>query len=93
MIAQLEQGDNLRKIIKNMILCLRDRHNFGTNPYLDVNQSGYNILLTTNQIFIASLEQPYFLQKDIPIFMPVLTFIGDVYVPFFQKLKPYEELY
>jgi len=39
------------------------------------------------------LEKPYFIHKKIPVYMPVLTFLGDIYLPNIYNIKPSEEIY
>lgn len=85
LIHKRADGENTRKLIRDMVSCLRDKYAF------DVNESGYCVLFNQETIVIMPLEQGYYRQYDVDLFMTGLELLGFVVLPSLQHLKPYEK--
>lgn len=58
--------------------------------YKDAKKSGYTWIISKDTIFVAALETPYYIQDTIELYMTGLEFLGVVFIPSFQHLKPFE---
>jgi hypothetical protein len=68
-----------------MVICLRDNFNVGILIfYLDVNKSGYNLIMTKKFVFISPIDKPYYVHDTIEIYNSIFSFIGLVHLPDFK---------
>lgn len=60
-----------------MIICLRDKFNLSILIFeIDVNKSGYNLIMTNKFVFISPIDKPYYVHDTIEIYNSIFSFIG-----------------
>lgn len=56
--------------------------------FLEIKNYGINIILSSKWLMVVPISNPYMVQKDTPIYLDPLIYIGYVVIPVLNQVWP-----